>query len=368
VSIYNLNWYLPDHLTPFSDLLPTPNPEPLVVPTPRTLQSLPRHHFMSQTYGPFGEENNKEGKLIMPQDRPLRQTEGEAVNHREPPTRVRYPIKRVTTGEMRKRVRNMLEYVVRVQTDEARRADRAKLIKIPTESAPRPRLPPLEEELNGISRSRSPVDGEEGSGEADVEMKEPEPPEPPGRPLPSSSQLLDELTRDLIAFQEASQTGDFDSLSFVAPPPPELPPVREEAKTEPASKAEPEASVPEAEAEAEVETEAEPERSTTVDPKSADALRSVTEDEGDEMDVDAAVEAVADDGEAEAEAETEAAADAEAGTEEVKPDTTAGANSKTIPSPVAKDSEEELAPTPEENENENENENEVVDAAVAVTA
>jgi hypothetical protein len=121
---------------------------------------------------------------------------------------------------MRKRVRNMLEYVGRVQNDETRRADRAQQVKIPSELALRPRLPPLEEELNGISRRKS--RSRSTDVDDDVEMQEPTPISP-RIPLPSSSQLLDELTRDLIAFQEAFQTGDFDSLSFVAPPPPELP-------------------------------------------------------------------------------------------------------------------------------------------------
>lgn len=170
-------------------------------------------------YGPFGEERDENGKIVMPEDTPLRETDGEAVNHREPPTRVRYPIKRVTTTEMRKRVRNMLEFVGRVQSDESRRAERAQLIRIPTESAPRPKLPPLEEELNGTARGRQRAPSEEAE-EEDVDMREPSPEVPP-TPLPSSSQLLDELTRDLIAFQEAFQTGDFGSLSFVIPPRPE---------------------------------------------------------------------------------------------------------------------------------------------------
>jgi hypothetical protein len=55
---------------------------------------------------------------------------GETPTHLEPPTRVRYPTKRMTIGEMRKRVRNLLEYVGRVQAEEDKRAERAKLLEL----------------------------------------------------------------------------------------------------------------------------------------------------------------------------------------------------------------------------------------------
>ncbi|CAK9784250.1 hypothetical protein CC85DRAFT_310108 [Cutaneotrichosporon oleaginosum] len=208
MTVHNLNWYLPDHLLPCADILETPTPVPLEVPSPRTLQYLPRTHFTNQRYGPFTDERDEEGRLILPDDMPLREVEGEAVNHREPPTRVRYPVKRITTAEMRKRVRNLLEYVGRVQDEEARRAERAAKIGIPPTSAPRPRLPPLGE------------DGREGSQPNGEAAERPSvQPLPPGPPPPTASQLLDEFTRDLISFQEAFNTGDFESLPFAQPRP-----------------------------------------------------------------------------------------------------------------------------------------------------
>lgn len=48
--------------------------------------------------------------------------------HLEAPTKIRYPTKRMTIGEMRKRVRNLLEYVGRVQGEEDKRAERARLL------------------------------------------------------------------------------------------------------------------------------------------------------------------------------------------------------------------------------------------------
>jgi hypothetical protein len=229
---------------------------------------------LNQKYGPFEEKKDDTGKLIMPEDRPLRETDGEAINHREPPTRVRYPMKRITVAEMRKRVRNMLEYVGRVQVDEARREDRSQRIKIPEEYATRPKLPPLEEELNGNGKGKGRAIYEDpdnvDDGEGDVEMREPSP-EP--APLPSSAQLLVELTRDLIAFQEAFETGDFSELSFVSPmPPPDERPSGQASEAGGPSGRESEQAVEaeagmevdvevgvEGEAEAEVEAEPEPE-------------------------------------------------------------------------------------------------------------
>ncbi|KAJ9097855.1 hypothetical protein QFC19_006647 [Naganishia cerealis] len=60
---------------------------------------------------------------------------GETPTHLEPPTRVRYPSKRMTIGEMRKRVRNLLEYVGRVQGEEDKRAQRAKLLELTVSSS-----------------------------------------------------------------------------------------------------------------------------------------------------------------------------------------------------------------------------------------
>lgn len=210
MTVHNLNWYLPDHLQSCADILETPAPIPLEVPSPRSLQYLPRTHFLNQRYGPFSDDRDNEGKLILPDDKALREVEGDAVNHREPPTRVRYPVKRITTAEMRKRVRNLLEYVGGVQDEEARRAERASRIGVPSSSAPRPRLPPVgSEERRGSSSLAN----------GNTEDVRPRSLPPAGPPPPSASQLLDEFTRDLIAFQEAFNTGDFDNLPFAQPRP-----------------------------------------------------------------------------------------------------------------------------------------------------
>lgn len=205
-SIHHLNWYLPDHLSAHEELLPSATPEPLIVPTPRNLQFLTRSHFLNQRYGPFAEEREPGGKLKMPEDRPLRDVEGEPSCHRQPPTRVRFPMKRMQLAEMGRRVGNVLEYVGRVQHEETRRLERAKQLSIPEGNVPR-KLPPLEEDPKP-KRKR-------GDEEDDAPAPDAIYPGPSG---PSSSVLLDELTRDLIAFQEAYQTGDFEGLTFAEPP------------------------------------------------------------------------------------------------------------------------------------------------------
>lgn len=231
-----MSWYLPDHLSAHEELLPTETPEPLIVPTPRNLQFLTRSHFLNQRYGPFTEERGPDGKLVMPEDRPLRDVEGEPSCHRQPPTRVRFPMKRMQLVEMGRRVGNVLEYVGRVQHEETRRLERAQRLGIPEGNAPR-KLPPLDEDARPRSRKRP--DGSEEDAPMD-EVYE-------SSKGPSSSVLLDELTRDLIAFQEAFQTGEFEELAFAQPP---VRPVRPDPEPEP---------VPDFETQAEMEAEPAPE-------------------------------------------------------------------------------------------------------------
>lgn len=230
MSVNNLNWYLPDHLSQYADMLPSSTPRPLEVPTPRHLQYLTRSHFLNQRYGPFTDERDESGNLVLPDDGQLREVEGDATNHREPPTRVRYPVRRLNTAEMRKRVSNLLEYVGRVQEEERKRAERAKQIGIPSTSGPRR----LSLDSNDPMANRVYKNGDRP-------------------PPPTSQELLDELTIDLIAFQEAFNTGDFESLEFAKPPIREPTPELEELP-EPEPVVEDEAAV-EHEGDAELEVE-----------------------------------------------------------------------------------------------------------------
>ena len=197
-SVNNLGWHIPDHLSAFSDLFPTPSPIALEVRSTRILPSLPRNHFHNQRYGPFSEDRDDQGKLVLPGEPPTREPVGQPTTHFELPARVRYPAKRITTAEIRKRVRNVLEYVGRVQVEEGKRKERAKILGI--ELLPLPANPMSETDGEAVSG-----DGEETGdlGEAVLEIADPRP------EYPSAAQLMDELTRDLIDYQEKLARGGF---------------------------------------------------------------------------------------------------------------------------------------------------------------
>ncbi|WVW84766.1 hypothetical protein I302_106801 [Kwoniella bestiolae CBS 10118] len=188
-SANHLSWFLPDHLSAFADLLPSANPDALEVPAPRVLSYLPRNHYHNQRYGPFSEERDENGKLVLPDEPSGREVVGDQDRTQlDPPARPRYPVKRITTAEMKKRVRNVLEYVGRVQVEEGKRQERARSL--------------------GIKLHKS--HGGDVDGDGDVTMEETREPsfgeEVTGSPLPEqtkSMQLMDELTRDLINFQES---------------------------------------------------------------------------------------------------------------------------------------------------------------------
>ncbi|OCF72860.1 hypothetical protein I204_06089 [Kwoniella mangroviensis CBS 8886] len=190
-SANHLSWFLPDHLSAFADLLPSTNPNALEVPAPRVLSYLPRNHYHNQRYGPFSEERDENGKLVLPDEPSGREVVGDQNTAQlDPPARPRYPVKRITTAEMKKRVRNVLEYVGRVQVEEGKRQERARLL--------------------GIKLTKVKSAAVDGDLYGDVNMEEePQRPEEEGKtssPMPEqtkSMQLMDELTQDLINFQES---------------------------------------------------------------------------------------------------------------------------------------------------------------------
>jgi hypothetical protein len=118
----------------------------------------------------------------------------------------------VTTAEIKKRVRNMLEYVGRVQKEEVKRKERAELMGIDTSALPKPRrvnkegevMEDVQEEPNGMAvEGQEPVSLEGGGGRSRGSR---EPTIRAGHG-PDSIALMDELTRDLIAFQESLNLG-----------------------------------------------------------------------------------------------------------------------------------------------------------------
>lgn len=235
-SVAALSWYLPEHLSAFSDLLPGPQPIALDVRSQRTLPSLSRNHHHNQRYGPFSEKRDENGKLVLPDDPPLREPSGEAETHLEPPARIKYPAKRITVGEMRKRVRSILDYVTKIQGTDEKRLERNRTLGIVVK--PLPRKPGSADqdlaEAGGINGAAEVVDGD-----GDVTMGSTTDDQPPAsEAVPphdqdstvaaptgqadsstrrSSADLMEELTRDLLAFQET-----FAANGVVSPMPPPI--------------------------------------------------------------------------------------------------------------------------------------------------
>jgi len=219
ISVHNLHWYLPEHLVQYADILPTPDPIALEARSSRVLSYLPRNHFTNQKYGPFTEDRDEKGKLMLPEDPGSREVTGNAHTQLEPPARVRYPAKRITTAEIRKRVRNMLEYVSKVQSEESKRKQRAEMVGIDVRSLGKAiRVNKDGEEVPEENDLPEPVailptmDGMDGIEQAQeiVETPTPRPPRQPAMGYGSgvtSDVLMDELMRDLIAFQESFATG-----------------------------------------------------------------------------------------------------------------------------------------------------------------
>ena len=128
-----LGWNIPDHLAHYASLLPSPSPVLLSVRSPRPMANLAKSHFLNYKYGPFSNTRDPTtGRLVMPTDGPERDVVGEkGETHTENPAKPKWPPRRMTTAEMRKRVRGMLEFVGKVQLDEDKRGQRRRGLGIP---------------------------------------------------------------------------------------------------------------------------------------------------------------------------------------------------------------------------------------------
>lgn len=164
------------------------------------MASISRHHYTNQKYGPFTEERDENGKLRLPDEPASREVVGDPHTQLEPPTRVRYPARRIATADVRKRIRNMMEYVSRVQQEESRRKERAGLVGIDLN-----RLPPathLDKDGN------EPEEGHERDPAVTFGHGQ------------TSGEMMDELMRDLLSFQENFAGMAGGSTFGVSPLPP----------------------------------------------------------------------------------------------------------------------------------------------------
>ncbi|CAE6435399.1 unnamed protein product [Rhizoctonia solani] len=154
-------WSLPDHLSHLADLLPTP----------------------------------------LPRGVPVRTSAGADLSI-EKNAKIRWPGKRTTIGDMRKRVRGMLEWVGRAQ---AEAIDRAKRVE---------ELERARRENERLENEIVPDESAAGSGSSAISSLPPTGPLAPVKlpdvqPVPAVStlQLLESLTRDLLGFQERFSDG-----------------------------------------------------------------------------------------------------------------------------------------------------------------
>ncbi|SPO20066.1 uncharacterized protein UTRI_00460_B [Ustilago trichophora] len=137
----------------------------------------------------------------------------------ESSTKVRFPSRRMTMGEMRKRVRNIGEYVTRSQIEAVEREKRMKLLGIVP-----PYMDELEEEVEAmhedVKDTTAPATTESSTEQtANEESKKEDAPTASAQgkveQLPLSMRLMEELTRELINFQRkfGIGPGSYGSLS-----------------------------------------------------------------------------------------------------------------------------------------------------------
>lgn len=141
----------------------------------------------------------------------------------ESSTKVRFPSRRMTMGEMRKRVRNIGEYVTRSQIEAVEREKRMKLLGI----VPPYRDEMAEEDETGAEEMQGNVkniDAGTASGLTDEKIADQSDPgevatdagpaQAKVEQLPLSMRLMEELTRELIHFQRkfGAGPGNYGSL------------------------------------------------------------------------------------------------------------------------------------------------------------
>jgi hypothetical protein len=195
MNVDRLNWFLPDHLSSYQELLPSSTPIGLKVRSPRTMPHISKNYYQNQDYGDWTEEHNENGNLALPDEPKAKEGLPGSMTHDELPTRIRYPARRITTTEMRRRVRHLLDWLGRVQVEEKNRAERAKLLGIDVASLP---SEPIEEPDGDVVMDETFTD--------DVDAA----PTPSSKRIvkrsfgsgPDSAQLIGELTKDILAFQE----------------------------------------------------------------------------------------------------------------------------------------------------------------------
>ena len=124
-------WGLPDHLHHLAHLLPSPNPNPLSVPayvhTAQVSSAPSPTEFVANGSGAeagassSAASTSSSGNSVQQQLPP-------PVKHLEPSAKVKFPPRRVSMTEMKKRAKHVLEYLGRVQMDMVDRNSRSRAL------------------------------------------------------------------------------------------------------------------------------------------------------------------------------------------------------------------------------------------------
>lgn len=202
-----LTWGVPDHLSHLSHLLPTPQPQPLQVPVYTAPGKPATNHSRSRRPSPADvtrvspsehSPDNYELHGAFPQLPPQ-----QPISHLyEAPSKIKFPNRRMSIAEMRKRAKTVLDYIGRMQVEMVDRNNRNQV------------LGRMQERLLQPSNSSTPASTPGANGHASL---------PPtlnsavtvsnaasasattavhaGTPVEAAS-MLDDLSRKLINFQD----------------------------------------------------------------------------------------------------------------------------------------------------------------------
>jgi len=121
----HLGWSMPEHLKHLGYLLPTPTPEPITVPTSASVYAATMLNgggggggsIIGGQYNPL-QEYEELSSSFRPNSSDQSEGGGNTSGHHfEPPHKVKFPAKRTTMPEMKKRIKSLGEYLDKVRQE-----------------------------------------------------------------------------------------------------------------------------------------------------------------------------------------------------------------------------------------------------------
>ncbi|GAA5823550.1 hypothetical protein JCM5353_006302 [Sporobolomyces roseus] len=126
----HLGWSMPEHLKHLGYLLPTQTPEPITVPTSAsvyaaTMQNGGGGSIIGGQYNPLQDYEELSSTF-----RPTSTDQSDGSGHHfEPPHKVKFPAKRTTMPEMKKRIKSLGEYLDKVRQELADREKKDEVLR-----------------------------------------------------------------------------------------------------------------------------------------------------------------------------------------------------------------------------------------------